>query len=210
MNLQQYFLAVPIIFASLHCHATLGGPETIQVLGYENKEHKLYLLRHFEDERGRLPQLYYYQLNSKTPEKLIEVKSLYLNPKTKEIDYDQDGQKFEKDLSQIQKRLTPLIKDDSSATQIKMINNKVHQVPAWHTLSEKIPQYTITYQLQMPYYESKIQEAISYDKQLKITQKYRIPNENKKLVIIQYLGIPMETGYNIEDPVLLLPKPTKK
>ena len=30
---------------------------------------------------------------------------------------------------------------------------------------------------------------------------------NKKaLVTVQYLGIPFEIGYNIEDPVLLMPK----
>lgn len=48
-----------------------------------------------------LPQLYYYQLNSKTPDKLIEVQSLYINPKTHQIDYDQDAIQFEKDLNKI-------------------------------------------------------------------------------------------------------------
>ncbi len=46
-------------------------------------------MRHYLDGRGCLPQLYYYQLNNKTPSKLIEVKSLYINPKTQKIDYDQ-------------------------------------------------------------------------------------------------------------------------
>ncbi len=32
---------------------------------------------------------------------------------------------------------------------------------------------------------------------------YKVPHQQKALVTVQYLGIPFETGYNIEDPVLL-------
>lgn len=206
MNNFKSIITSSILMLSLNVHATVGGGQSIEVLGYEMKEQKLYVLRHFEDERGRLPQLYYFQLNSKIPEKLIEVKSLYINPKTKVIDYDQDGIQFDKDLKKITKRLTPLIKVDSNVVQIKVLKNKVRQVPAWHTLSETIPQYTITYQIHMPLYESKIQEAVSYNNQLKITQKYKIPNQSKTVVVVKYRGIPIETGYDIEDPVLLLSK----
>ena len=61
--------------------ATVGGPQNIEVLGYEVKDQKLYLLRHYLDDRGRLPQLYYYNFKSKTPNQLIQVNSLYINPK---------------------------------------------------------------------------------------------------------------------------------
>ena len=55
--------------------ATVGGPQNIEVLGYEVKDQKLYLLRHYLDGRGRLPQLYYYNFKSKTPNQLIQVNS---------------------------------------------------------------------------------------------------------------------------------------
>lgn len=58
--------------------ATVGGPQNIEVLGYEVKDQKLYLLRHYLDGRGRLPQLYYYNFKSKTPNQLIQVNSLYI------------------------------------------------------------------------------------------------------------------------------------
>lgn len=201
----SFALLIPALLP-ISSYATVGGGQNIEVLGYEAKEKKLYVLRHFEDGRGRLPQLYYYQLNSKTPDKLIEVKSLYINPKSKAIDYDQDGIQFDKDLKKITQRLTPLIKVDSNVVQIKVLKNKVYQVVAWHTLSEKIPQYTITYQIHMPLFESKVHEAVTYNKQLKITQNYKIPNQNKTVVVVKYRGIPIETGYDIEDSVLLLSK----
>ena len=31
----------------------------------------------------------------------------------------------------------------------------------------------------------------------------KVPNQQKVLVTVQYLEIPFETGYNIEDPILL-------
>ncbi len=84
--------------------ATVGGPQNIEVLGLDQADQKIYLLRHYLDGRGRLPQLYYYQFNRKqSPEKLIEVKSLYINPKTKRIDYDQNSQKFDREIAKIQK-----------------------------------------------------------------------------------------------------------
>ncbi len=68
----------PLLFSTLffssHSFATVGGPQNIEVLGLDQADQKIYVMRHYLDGRGRLPQLYYYQLNSKTPSKLIEVK----------------------------------------------------------------------------------------------------------------------------------------
>ena len=67
--------------------ATVGGPQNIEILGYDHQDQKVYLLKHYEDGRGRLPQLYYYQFkNNQHPEKLIQVNSLYINPKTQKIE----------------------------------------------------------------------------------------------------------------------------
>lgn len=87
-------------------------------MGYQQKEKKLYVLRHYEDGRGRLPQLYYYLLNSKSPDKLIEVKSLYQS-KTHKIDYDQDSTAFNKALNKIKRNLTPLIVSNSKTVKFK-------------------------------------------------------------------------------------------
>ncbi len=206
MQILKYFIASTILTTSLHCHATVGGGQHIEILGYEVKEQKLYLLRHYEDGRGRLPQLYYYQFNSKTPEKPIEVRSLYINPKTQKVDYDQDGVQFEKDLTKIRKRLTPLIVGNAKTAKIQILNQSKTQIPSWYDPSEKITEYKTTYKVTSPSYQSKNQIAVNYDNKLKITQNFIIPKQNKMLIVIQYLGIPFETGYNIEDPVLLLPK----
>ena len=54
--------------------------------------------------------------------------------------------------------------------------------------------------------KSPVHKAVDYKNGLRISQSYKVPNQPKALVTVQYLGIPFETGYNIEDPVLLMPK----
>lgn len=53
-----------IIFCTL-IHATTGGAEKIEVLGYDNIDHKIYFTRNYYDESARQPTLYYFALNQK-------------------------------------------------------------------------------------------------------------------------------------------------
>ncbi|GAA5585591.1 hypothetical protein Acal01_00723 [Acinetobacter calcoaceticus] len=194
-----------IFTLSAHTYATVGGGQTIEVLGYQEKDKKLYVLRHYEDGRGRLPQLYYYLLNSKSPDKLIEVRSLYINPKTHKIDYGQDSSGFNKAIKKIKKNLTPLIVSNSKTVKIQRLKSHQNQISAWSDPSEKMTQYKTEYVVKSPSLQSKTHIAVHYTKAIKISQNYRVPKQNKRLVIVKYLGVPEETGYDVEDPVLLLP-----
>ena len=205
MKFLKQITATTILTTSLHCYATVGGGQTIEVLGYEAKQQKLYLLRHYEDERGRLPQLYYYQLNSKTPDKLIEVQSLYINPKTHQIDYDQDAIQFEKDLNKIKKRLTPLLIGNANTAKVQIIKNQTKKISAWYDDSQKITEYKTTYNLKSASLQSHNQVALNYGNAVKISQTYSVPKQNKLLIVVKYFGIPEETGYDVEDAILLLP-----
>lgn len=191
--------------------ATVGGPQNIEVLGYESKEQKVYLLRHYQDGRGRLPQLYYYQFkNNPHPEKIIQVNSLYINPKTQKIDYDQPSTQFNKDLQKIKKRLQPLLALPKQNIQIRIMSKKVSKEKSWYDSEQYIAKYSYKYQLKSQNFNSKIYRAVAYRNGLTLSQAYKIPHQQKKLAIVRYLGIPFETGYTVEDPVLLhLPSPKK-
>lgn len=186
--------------------ATVGGPQSIEVLGYDAKDQKVYLLRHFEDGRGRLPQLYYYQFkNNKNPNKIIQVNSLYINPKTKKIDYDQEDTKFNQELNKIQKRLQPLT-SVKVENRISYLQKNIKQVPTWYDAQQTQAQTTYTYRVSNPSFQSNIEKAVAYNSKLKVKQQFIIPKQNKMLITVQYRGIPFETGYDIEDPVLMLKK----
>ncbi len=205
-------LTALILFASPTTHATVGGAEEIEVLGIA-KDNKLYVLRHYYDASDRLPQLYYFNLSSKKPEKLITVHSLYINPTTNKPDYDSDDHnQFFKKLTTLQQRLTPLQPIDSSTIKLGILSLKTKQVVAWYDLyndsksrqqKDKVPQYHYRYQLTNTPLKSAPQTAISYQKDLRIHQAYALPNQRYQLAVVRYLGINFETGYHIDDAVLL-------
>lgn len=196
---------ISVLLVGLPCaaFATVGGPQNIEVLGYEVKDQKLYLMRHYLDGRGRLPQLYYYNFKSKQPNQLVMVNSLYINPKTKRIDYDQSSQKFDQEIAKIKKRLIPVIPVKKQNIQLELLKTSKGYAPAWYDPQEKVPKWTYQYQVKSGSQKSPTHQAVSYQQGLKISQAYKVPKQNKTLVTTKYLGIPFETGYTIEDPVLL-------
>ncbi|MDV4313453.1 aminotransferase [Acinetobacter indicus] len=200
-------LVQPLLFSALAClpiisFATVGGQQRIEVLGYDQKDQKVYLLRHYEDGRGRLPQLYYYNFKSKQPNQLVQVNSLYINPKTKKIDYDQPPTRFNTELAKIKNRLKPLTKLRTQQAQIKVLHSSKRRAD-WINGTEPVPQWQYCYQVNAGNFRSTVQQATSYKQGLNIHQAYNIPQQSKMLVTVKYLGIPFEMGYPIEDPVLL-------
>lgn len=204
--------------------ATVGGDQYLEFLGYEPTDKKVYLLRHYEDGRGRLPQLYYFDLKSKNPNKLNEVTSIYRNPKTGKIDIDQyeDSHPFNKQLTAIKNRLQPLQKINNDSVKLTYLNRQEKQVPVWFdkydntkpdSQKEKVSEYHYRYQLsshsngetkaQAKKYISSPQTAISYRQDLQINQAFTVPNQPYKIVGMKYLGDQFETGYSWEDAVLL-------
>lgn len=200
-------LVQPFLFSALAClpiisFATVGGQQRIEVLGYDQKDQKVYLLRHYEDGRGRLPQLYYYNFESKQPNQLVQVNSLYINPKTKKIDYDQQPTRFNAELAKIKNRLKPLTKVSTQQAQIKVLHSSKRSAD-WINGTEPVPQWQYCYRVDAGNFRSTVQQATSYKQGLNIHQAYNIPQQSKMLVTVKYLGIPFEMGYPIEDPVLL-------
>lgn len=198
-----------LIFLSTTTFATVGGKQTLQFLGYDQAAQKLYLLRHYEDESGRLPQLYYYHLKtytskrSKIQPQLIEVKSLYINPKNQKIDNNQDDTHFFKELDKIQNRLQPLKAEKSAQAQLSIQQQSLTGIPNPYNPEIQISKYTYHYRVVSHSYKSALQQATSYKNDLMIKQFFSIPKQKYKIATTQYLAFPEETGYSTEDSILL-------
>ena len=64
--------------------------------------------------------------------------------------------------------------------------------------------YNINEEINGRDYSNSILLIIYYFIKIKyLSELTREKNQQKALVTVQYLGIPFETGYNIEDPILL-------
>lgn len=199
LGLGSVLLTVPVSYA------TVGGKSYIELLGYEAKDQKLYLLKHDEDASGRLPQLYYFDFKSARPEQLIEVKSIYPRTKTGEIDYFSDGTDvpFERELKKITRRLKKLYPINPNIFKINLEKQETVDVPAWAEPEKTMPEYRYDYTVEDSPYKSTSQHAISYAPKLTVKQAFRIPKQDRIVVTVEYLGFPDETMYTDEDAIIL-------
>ena len=197
-------LSCVFLTASLS-HATVGGKSYIELLGYEARDQKLYLLKHNEDASGRLPQLYYFDFKSKHPEQLIEVKSIYPQTKTGEIDHFSNGTDvaFERELKKITRRLKKLYPINPNIFNINIEKQETVHVPAWAEPEKTMPEYRYDYTVEDSPYKSTSQQAVSYAPKLAVKQAFRIPKQDRMVVTVEYLGFPDETMYTDEDAIIL-------
>lgn len=204
--IRRFLLPCILLLSPLSTFATIGGEQHIELLGYDIQDQKVYLLRHYEDGRARLPQLYYFDLRSKPNNKLIEVTSIYIDPKTGKADYDNNEVAFNKELQKIKRRLSSLYPLNPKVFSTQINHQQIESVPSWHDANERTTAYHYEYLVHDSNYQSQPQTATSYSPELKIKQAFRIPRQNKILVTVEYLGIPFENGYNMEEPILLSPQ----
>ena len=199
LGLSSVLFTVPVSYA------TVGGKSYIELLGYEAKDQKLYLLKHDEDASGRLPQLYYFDFKSARPEQLIEVKSIYPRTKTGEIDYFSDGTDvpFERELKKITRRLKKLYPINPNIFNINVEKQETVHVPAWAEPEKTMPEYRYDYTVEDNPYKRTSQQAVSYAPKLAVKQAFRIPKQDRIVVTVEYLGFPDETMYTDEDAIIL-------
>ncbi len=114
--------------------------------------------------------------------------------------------KIEKEIDRLKKRLTPLTKPNTVQAHIHLIKHHREDGHYWLNAKElSIEKFTQNYVVSNQKYVSKNQTSISYTTpKINILAIYDIPNaKNILLATIEYLGIPTEFGYMIENVVLL-------
>lgn len=198
-----------VMALSVPALATVGGGQRIEILGYDKAEQKVFVLRHYDDGRGRLPQLYYYDLSSKNPEKLVEVRSLYINPKTKKYDEFEDSNgRFSKELKQIKNRVVTLKPTYTQVTvQVESLRQqKKNNLQSWLGEIGQGTEYQFNYKLNADEakYSSPVHSATAYSVCLTADNVvYKVPNKPYALSTVKYRGTLMEGGYDYQDVVLL-------
>lgn len=206
MKLVEKFLTISLLVGcSFQAIATTGGDEKIEFLGYEPNDKKVYVLRHFEDGRGRLPQLYYFDFKGKNPSKLVEVESLYINAKTGKIDYDDHDGPFYQKLNKITRHLLPLNPIKPANVSLKILSKKQQNIRDEYMYTETgiVKRYQYRYQLSSGGYKSSTHSATTFSPSLSVSQAFIVPQQNNVVVAVKYKNAYYESGYYGEDPILL-------
>ena len=207
-SLAKSGVLMSVMALSVSALATVGGGQRIEILGYDKAEQKVFVLRHYDDGRGRLPQLYYYDFTSKKPEKLVEVRSLYINPKTKKYDeFEGSNGRFSAGLKQIKNRVVSLKPSYTQVTvQVETLKQKKTNLSSWLGEIGQGTEYQFNYKLKAD--EAKLSSsshsATTYSVCLTTDNVvYKVPNQPYALSTVKYKGTLMEGGYDYQDVVLL-------
>lgn len=184
---------------------TCAGSHSLDPLGYEPEEHRLYLLEHFEDESGDLPQLHFMHARGHHIGRLVPVRHWYCG------DAEEVEAAFEGRLAELRSRLLPLrpIPAEELVLTTRVVKRRALRL---HPDSAPIRKYDLRLSVR-PLHSEAISSlggrtvVTAYLRpRARISEAFRVPGERLAVAIVSYVGIPFELGYE-KDAALLVPLP---
>lgn len=209
MKNRIFFLCITFLFP-VYLYATWGGPDSIEILGFDKQDAKIYYLLRSGDESGSLPQLYFFRVEQDTVPVVVD--SIYQGMNRKDTASLHDERELEKRLGLIKRRLIPLT---PLSTQHISLGTKVEK-QAELAISDdfKVTSWTMEVTVVADAWQGKVEitnyriayDVTDADPPVTLRGLYQIPSLNTVLGIIRYVGKPNETFYTTDECVLLHPK----
>lgn len=192
-------LGIALLLTSLgtSARATVGGPETLDVLGYDPVDHKVVLLRTCHDESGRPREVLSFVLRSSHPDRLAK-ESWYR---------EREGSMTPMDPEQFilySKRLIPLEAPRGTYEVLLKVTEKgVDSLAtfAWGT----VVRTRFALGVRLADRSAQFADTSHYERPIGLLGVYDIPGESASLAIVRYCRIPYEGGYTVDQGLLLLP-----
>lgn len=202
-----FYIFIFISFLSSQLLATVGGEQKVTILGVNDKEDKLFFLVDDYGGIGGLSRLHYILLK-KDPLKAVFASSYY--PKGVDVYEDKDVEKF---MSRLEKLKGYLVKPKTiSSKKIKfgIIADKAQKVPNIFDENKTMLEHHTLFKLSYndgnkSYYGQSIVKHYDYrtTSEIKVQKAYSLKNRKEIVVVVRYLGLPFETGYTMDNVVIL-------
>jgi hypothetical protein len=181
------------------------GAHTLDALGYDTEKQRVYLLEHFEDESGDLPQLHFMHTHGHHMGRLIPVRTWYSG------DAAEVEEKFEARLAELASGLRPLrpLSLDDLVLSTRVVRRRALRL---YPDLPPIRKYELRLTVR-PFHRDVVSSfggralVTAYLRpRARLIEAYRIPGERLALAIASYIGIPFELGYE-KNAALLVPFP---
>jgi len=178
-------------------HATVGGKETVELLGYEPVDGKVYWLEHSGGESGDLPWLLYLDLKSDRPDVRHKVKSWYRGDDADDTFWDR--------LEELKKRLQTMPTLPLGEFVIEVHARKVGD---WYECEDcgdlPVPHYqaSVTVKRRVDGMRGAVEVEAYHSHKVRVLAAHQAQSGHV-VVLLSYTGIPIEGGYE-EQRVLLL------
>ena len=180
--------------------ASHGGPELCEVLGWDPVDKKVFILRHNWSE-GDAPQtLVYYDLKTNDQTKEWPCPKQVVVPWSRE--WEPEDSVFTRRLTALRRRLVPPVLVENERAMYP------GQVLAADTLKDQwggsIPRFRV--EIQLPGLEDvpNVVRVTTYvTPEVTVPRVYEFPNGPSRIAVVSFRGIPWETGYECQVPVLI-------
>ncbi len=200
-------LPIALLGGTVSAWATVGGDDSIEVLGYEPVDNKVYLLKAYGDA-SESAALYYFDLKGRTPNKAIEAKSLYAGYGDGVSATGQmNNPGFHRKINAIKNRLKPMQQAGTKNATVDIISLKTSTTSGGEcNYDGRCTQYHYQYRVRNGNYQIAVQSLTAYNPELEVSQAYITPKHNKMVATVKYTNTLWEGGYTTEAPVLLSPR----
>ncbi|MEZ4887987.1 MAG: hypothetical protein R3E32_24880 [Chitinophagales bacterium] len=175
-----FFLSTSFFFTT-QSTATVGGPQILEIIGFDAQQNSVVFVRHKNDAEGLPPQLWAYRLGLGEIEVMADATKYYNN-------------------GPITKGITPLKKMDVITDKMLKVN--------WHPpveVNDTILQFEYTLfpaKVQLADHQFDIVQCFKKDKPIEVAEQYYFEQSDLVFVIFRYLGVCFETGY-MKDTLLV-------
>ncbi|TDI83560.1 MAG: hypothetical protein E2O79_04865 [Caldithrix sp.] len=198
MRMKFSWIWVLILLANADfARTTVGGPQEIRFLGYNEQERKVYWLTYFKDASGRLPKLSYIDFSAEPFEPVVDTSW------TKGIEPN-DRRTFFKRVNAFKSQLLPLKQDMSDSLVVTARIIKITDYIIANDLPS-VKQFEMAIMLKSGRLTGTSRITSYINKRIGVSQWYRIPNEQYGIATFSCTGIPWEGGYFKDSVVVLKP-----
>lgn len=222
------FLLVALPALGSTAGATVGGPSTIEVLGFDPGDAKVYVLEHHHDESGDLPQLSFWALMGAPAGGRVRVRSWYAG------DAAAADASFPQRLATLRARLQPLPARGGEGVELRVqewevrpcTQQQIGATPAQQKAATELqrgkpfrpqvelpsgphgePAGTVSMcrilHVDVRWGAHRAEATLESWGGLQLVSAYVLPRPHHRLVVLRHLGHTHETGYAADVPLLL-------
>jgi hypothetical protein len=190
-----------LVLLSSPARASLGGPLTVRILGWDPSTERIYVEQVGHDESGERNCTFYYDLRTPDPARphVVPASRLVFPPDTTGMS------RGRRELQLTLAGLKSMPRDDEGVPSIldrcSVLERRTLQPSSF---GEKVERYLVEVRgLEGATSSDTIRVTAYRDPRVQTIHRYRIPGRSERLIVLSCLGMPFESMYEVQQCVLV-------
>ncbi len=195
-RVRRILLVVPLlsVIAIGAVEASVGGPALAELLGWDARASKVFFRIQYVDEGNQPPRVFCFDLAARKPAQLTRVSW---------SERDRQDSLYDANLAALRRRLRPL---DEHLCETIPAETIVMGVDTSRTRNGPWARYHVRVRDPMCLGDATLEMTTVGDPCVRLIRQWTIPGRSERIALVSFRGLPYETGYEVQVPVLL-PRP---